>query len=93
MQSFKTNYVETYPCTIEYTSAISRFPTAYMCVPVFLRSGCPHLSISRGICIPFDQKELGRMTTIIKQRRILLKEWFVAEDPRREEAVTQVISG
>lgn len=30
------------------------------------------------------------MTAIIKQRRILLKEWFVAEDARQEEAVTQV---
>ncbi|CAM9263618.1 unnamed protein product, partial [Pylaiella littoralis] len=35
------------------------------------------------------RKELGRMTCIVKQRRILLKDWFVAEDPRREEAVTQ----
>ena len=30
------------------------------------------------------------MTAIVKQRRILLKEWFVAEDARREEVVTQV---
>lgn len=30
------------------------------------------------------------MTAIIKQRRILLKEWFMAEDARREEVVTQV---
>lgn len=30
------------------------------------------------------------MTAIVKQRRILLKEWFVAEDSRREEVVTQV---
>lgn len=30
------------------------------------------------------------MTAIVKQRRILLKEWFVTEDARREEAVTQV---
>eukprot|EP00903_Cladosiphon_okamuranus_P016214 g14961.t1 len=34
-------------------------------------------------------KELSRMTVIVKQRRILLKEWFVAEDARREEVVTQ----
>lgn len=33
------------------------------------------------------------MTFIVKQRRILLKDWFVAEDPRREEAVTQVCRG
>lgn len=30
------------------------------------------------------------MTAIVKQRRILLKEWFVNEDARREEVVTQV---
>eukprot|EP00752_Nemacystus_decipiens_P009240 g8253.t1 len=35
------------------------------------------------------RKELSRMTAIVKQRRILLKEWFVAEDARREEVVTQ----
>lgn len=33
------------------------------------------------------------MTAIVKQRRILLKEWFMAEDPRREEVVTQVDGG
>ncbi len=33
------------------------------------------------------------MTAIVKHRRILLKEWFVVEDVRREEAVTQVGSG
>lgn len=30
------------------------------------------------------------MRDVVKQRRILLKEWFRAEDPRREEAVTEV---
>ncbi|CAM9503120.1 unnamed protein product [Ectocarpus sp. 12 AP-2014] len=35
------------------------------------------------------RKELSRMTAIVKQRRILLKEWFMAEDARREEVVTQ----
>lgn len=30
------------------------------------------------------------MRCLVKQRRILLKDWFRSEDPRREEAVTQV---
>lgn len=30
------------------------------------------------------------MKSVVKQRRMLLKEWFVGEDPRREEVVTQV---
>lgn len=30
------------------------------------------------------------MRALIKQRRILLKEWFRDQDPRHEEAVTQV---
>ncbi|CAM9459296.1 unnamed protein product, partial [Ectocarpus sp. 12 AP-2014] len=35
------------------------------------------------------RKELSRMTAVVKQRRILLKEWFMAEDARREEVVAQ----
>lgn len=30
------------------------------------------------------------MRGIVKKQRILLKEWFVSEDPRREKVVTQV---
>ena len=35
-------------------------------------------------------KELTRIRGIVKQRRILLKEWFTMDDPRRERVVTQV---
>ncbi|CAM9751468.1 unnamed protein product, partial [Scytosiphon promiscuus] len=35
------------------------------------------------------RQELYRTRAIVKLRRILLKEWFVAEDARREEVVTQ----
>lgn len=30
------------------------------------------------------------MRDVVKKRRIFLKGWFRAEDPRREEAVTEV---
>lgn len=72
--------------------SISRFssPRACHCAPV----ACLPVSVNFFGCRrSFRPKELDRMTAIIKQRRILLKEWFVAEDPRREEVVTQVCSG
>lgn len=52
--------------------------------------GLPTNDGSHSYSLVLGTKELCRVRATVKKRRILLKEWFQKEDPRREEVVSQV---